>query len=108
MKGEITVKNKYKHRPSMYDFYIGRGSALGNPFPIDDKNGQTRDVVIERYRSWLTHKINEENPTVLQALNKLAEISLRGDPVNLVCFCAPKRCHGDIIKRVVEDAIKSK
>jgi hypothetical protein len=28
----ITVVNKYKHTPTENDVYIGRGSALGNPF----------------------------------------------------------------------------
>ena len=29
---------------------------------------------------------------------------LSGD-VNLVCFCKPKSCHGDIIKMIIENKI---
>lgn len=106
MPGEITVKNKYKHAPSIYDIYIGGGSPLGNPYLINDKIGDTRSVVIERYKQWLSNKVVEEDPHVLRLLNTIAKKSMDGDPVHLVCFCAPQRCHGDVIKKLIDDAVK--
>ena len=62
-------------------FYIGRGSMWGNPFVIG-RDG-TRDEVCDRYER-----------EVLPCLD--LEL-LRG--CDLVCWCAPARCHGDAILR---------
>ncbi len=73
----IKVHNKY-HRTAPKDaVYIGRGSKWGNPFPIN--LNQTRDDVCDKFRDYIL-------PTL-----DLSE--LRGK--HLVCFCKPKRCHGD-------------
>lgn len=76
------VLNKHKNYISCLDVYIGRGSKWGNPFPI--VACVTREEVIEKYKAWfptsgLSSQISE----------------LRGK--NLVCFCAPKACHGDVL-----------
>lgn len=86
-----TVVNKYKDE---YDVYIGRGSPLGNLMPINEATGHTRDFVIEWYRQWLWEQIKTEK------ISKEYLLSLDGK--RLGCFCAPKRCHGDIIKAAVE------
>jgi len=65
------------------DVYIGRPSKWGNPFATAVTGSRT--VSIERHRHWL-----EYNAELLEQLPEL-----RGK--NLVCFCAPKSCHGDIL-----------
>tara|TARA_R100001510_G_scaffold50995_1_gene50428 strand:+ start:1167 stop:1424 length:258 start_codon:yes stop_codon:yes gene_type:complete len=65
------------------DVYIGRGSKWGNPYVIG-KDGN-RDEVIEKYRLYI-----ERTPELLCAISEL-----KGK--NLVCFCKPQRCHGDIL-----------
>lgn len=57
--------------------YVGRGSPWGNPFYIG-KHG-TRDRVCERFKA--------------EILPTLDIRKLRGK--NLICFCAPLRCHAD-------------
>lgn len=74
------VYNKYKNPPKDA-VYIGRGSPWGNPFMIGPDGD--RDAVCDKF---------EEE--ILPTLNVTA---LRGK--DLVCFCAPKRCHGDAILR---------
>jgi hypothetical protein len=61
--------------------YCGRGSPYGNPFQIGKHGG--REDVIRRFR-------NEVMPG-------LDLRPLRGK--DLVCFCAPKRCHCDELLR---------
>ena len=64
---------------------IGRGTKWGNPYRIKDYNNpEERLQVIELYR------INEL-PKFSQAELK----TLRGR--NLVCYCAPLPCHGDLL-----------
>lgn len=71
-----------KHKPYPSDaVYIGRGSPWGNPFVIG-RDGN-RDEVCDRFER--------------EILPTLDVSSLRGK--DLVCFCAPKRCHGDAILR---------
>jgi hypothetical protein len=63
--------------------YVGRPSRWGNPFVIG-RHG-TRDEVIAKYRAWVLAK-----PGLMAALDEL-----RGK--NLVCWCAPERCHADVL-----------
>lgn len=92
----ISVVNK---RDGWVGEYIGRPSVLGNPFVLD-KDGD-RDEVVEKYRQWLWKKIRQKNRSVCQELNRLKRLSESGS-VNLVCWCSPKSCHGDVIKNCLE------
>jgi hypothetical protein len=88
--------NKFKEP---YDIYIGRGSEWGNPFPIDEASGNTREVVIEKYRAHLWQQILSGKITIEQLLN------LEGK--TLGCFCKPKACHGDAINSAVAWAVRN-
>jgi hypothetical protein len=63
---------------------------------------------VRDYKEWLDNQIAWGNPDVVSELNRIGEMMLdeSEQPVGLVCFCAPKACHGDVIKRVIERAIK--
>ncbi len=63
--------------------YIGRPSKWGNPFVIG-RDG-TRDQVVAKYRAHLLG-----NAALMAALPEQ-----RGK--NLVCWCAPLACHGDVL-----------
>lgn len=62
--------------------YVGRPSRWGNPFRIG-RDG-SRDEVIARYREYLLSS---------GLVGDLPE--LRGR--DLVCWCAPKPCHADVL-----------
>lgn len=106
--GKITVVNKYIHTPTDNDFYIGRGSPLGNPFKIGEQSIAkhphvlTREDVIAEYKPYIRNQIDRENQAVLGALNLIGHKCLDGQDVNLVCFCKPRECHGDVIKSIIE------
>lgn len=95
----MTVVNKHHGQSGIY---IGRGSPLGNPFPI--QGADTRDIVIAKYEDWLRKQVEQRNPTVLAELERIGDLALT-QGVNLQCFCAPKRCHGDVIKVVLLEAV---
>lgn len=99
---KITVVNKH-HKQS--GEYIGRGSPLGNPYPIDNATGNTRKVVIDCYRIWLKEQIDTNNKLVCNELNRLVGLAQQGE-LKLQCFCAPLPCHGDVIKQVLLEAMK--
>ena len=72
--------------------YVGRGSIWGNPFPMSQESD--RAEVISKYKVWLKDQIQ----TGGYSLEQLA--CLKGK--DLVCFCAPKACHGDSLEKVAE------
>ena len=66
--------------------YIGRPSYWGNPFTIGvDGN---RAQVIEKFRAKLL-----ASPSLLARVPEL-----RGK--DLVCWCAPQACHGDVLLEI--------
>lgn len=65
--------------------YIGRGSKWGNPFIIG-KDGN-REEVIAKYIAYAKGKFSREELRVLKGKD-------------LVCYCAPLECHGDVLSRV--------
>lgn len=67
--------------------YIGRGSKWGNPYKIS--GSMTRKQCIAAYEVFL-----KGNPILLAAVRK----ELAGK--DLVCWCSPKACHGDVLLRL--------
>ena len=81
------VFNKYHNNVPTDAVYIGRGSPFGNPFTIGT-NGN-RDEVCDKFEEYV-----KSNPELVERIKK----ELCGK--NLVCFCKPKRCHGDTLIRI--------
>ena len=82
------VLNRH-HTPKPEGVYIGRGSPFGNPFRIGEDG--TREEVIEAYR---------EVFYAMPELQALARKKLLGK--DLVCYCAPLPCHGDVIAEYLD------
>lgn len=90
------ILNKYKSGIPKGAVYIGRPSKWGNPFELG-KDGD-RDLVVEKFEKWLTtgesfgniNASEEKRQSILQSLDELSN-------KDLVCFCAPKKCHGDVL-----------
>jgi Domain of unknown function (DUF4326) len=83
----LTVLNK---RKSSMGVYIGRPSKWGNPFVIGPDGN--RDDVVRKFEEYLML-----NPKLMEA----AKQELKGK--DLVCFCAPLPCHGDILSRIANE-----
>ena len=97
---KITVVNKHHKQDGEY---IGRGSPLGNPWPIHGFD--TREIVIARYKVYLRQQIENGNISVISELERLGNIAITTGSLKLQCFCSPQSCHGDVIKEVLENAI---
>lgn len=81
------VHNKHHKTAPPEAVYIGRGSPFGNPFVIG-KDG-SRDDVCDKFEAYLMGR---------EDLLEKVKIELAGK--DLICFCKPKRCHGDTILKV--------
>jgi hypothetical protein len=91
----MEILNKYKVESTKGTTYIGRGSPLGNPFPITKE--LPRLEAIAKYKIYLIQRILSGNDIIINALRSLKEDS------RLLCFCAPAPCHGDVIKQIWEE-----
>jgi len=95
--GMCVVVNK---KVEEYDVYIGRPSIWGNPYSHEEGTlaefkVNSRKEAIEKFESYLLS--NKE------LMAKLPELIGK----RLGCWCKPKSCHGDILKKHV-DLINSK
>ena len=77
---------------------------LGNRFYMRDES--ERDYVCDMYRSWLFKKIIDKDEMVCNELKRLKNIYLKYNKLNLFCWCAPKRCHAESIKYVLELSLR--
>ena len=83
------------HVREPHDVYIGRAvprrgykaSKWANPYKVGVDG--TRDEVIDKYAEWL-----HAHPELLACLPEL-------EGKVLGCWCAPERCHGDVLAEMV-------
>ena len=81
---------------SSYDVYIGRPSKWGNPFTHKGNTTaqyrcDTRQEAIDAYEDWIEHG---------DGIHLLLDLyELKGK--TLGCWCSPKPCHGDILRKLV-------
>ena len=80
------VLNKHAVGTPAGAIYIGRGSKWGNLFKIGQDGD--RAAVIAKHEAWLRNQHD-----LLRSIGEL-----RGK--DLVCFCSPAACHGDLLLRL--------
>jgi len=97
---EIQVVNRHhgKAKPGVHRVYVGRPTALGNPFTIG-KDG-SREEVIEKYQKWLGTQLYRPTKACDQFIT-LVEYMMTECYMELECSCAPQACHADIIREAV-------
>lgn len=79
--------------------YIGRPSALGNPFSLEKED--EREQVIEQYREWFYKNI--DNKEIQEELQVIKDMLKDKGEVTLLCWCSPFRCHGHVIREYLEN-----
>jgi len=75
-------------RNERYDVYIGRPSQWGNPYRLARE--ADRALVISKYLDWL-----RRHPALLARVGELKGKTLG-------CYCAPKACHGDVLRLLAD------
>jgi hypothetical protein len=78
-----------------FDLYIGRPSALGNPFShkkdtIAKFLVSSRDEAVDKFEDYFLHDI--------KLLSWLIDIREK----TLGCWCTPARCHGDVLAKLAD------
>lgn len=86
-------------------FGVARPSLLGNPFVIGRDGG--RDEVIRLYEAWLDERLADSASPQTRMIKELRAILRHEGSITLICWCAPERCHAEVIRdrllEVVDD-----
>lgn len=72
---------------------VDRATRWGNPFRMSSE--ADRLLVVERYRRWLL--FSDDAAPLRRDLH-----TLKG--ADLMCWCAPKPCHADVLLALANDA----
>ena len=72
--------------------YIGRPTIWGNPFPVSEWGGVQQSI--DKYKEWI---MQPEQAFLRAAMRR----ELKGK--DLVCWCAPRICHGDIVLEIANE-----
>lgn len=106
----ITVANcRGAERTARHLVYVGRGdtppkltaTGLGNPFSVHDYG---RAVSIYKYEGRLFSLAPDSREW--RTIRNLARKLILGESVQLFCWCAPKACHAEVIKREVLKTVR--
>ena len=100
-EGDTVVASKRKHGDTALIAWaekvglavdIDRGTPWGNPFEMSGE--RDRDTVCDKYADYLA-----ASPALLDQIP-----ALKGKV--LVCWCHPKRCHGDFLAKLANAIVK--
>ena len=107
----IVIHNK-KTEPTIDGIYIGRPYVLGNPFSHKEKSiakykVKSRDEAVDEYEKWLDEKLKDSESEEYKEFCRLLELYKSNKRLDLICWCHPLRCHGDVLaKRLNECMLK--
>ena len=90
----ITIVNKHHGSSGVY---VGRPTVLGNPYTLEE---YTRTDAIARYRLWLRQQWQRHGEVHAAPLQLARRYHERG-ALTLACWCAPQRCHAEVIREAV-------
>lgn len=84
------VYNIQMGRVPKHAVLVDRSTVWGNPYRM--RGEDTRDTVITQFEIYAMRRMQEEPEWLTPLKGK-----------DVVCHCAPKRCHGDILVRLANE-----
>lgn len=104
------TKEDHSSNPNNYPIFRG-ASILGNPYThIKDRATKafeivdTREEAIELYDRYFD-LMYENSQMFKDVIDEIYEKYKSGEDIYLECYCSPQPCHGDIIKRKLEQRL---
>jgi hypothetical protein len=109
----IEIKNLHIDKvKEPWDYICDRTTPVGNPYIISKYLVQVTeektnyDIACEKYEEWFANKLldtSEESKDFKLYLEAIKNTLKKYGRVNLFCWCTPKRCHCETIKKWLED-----
>lgn len=97
-KYEVEIRN-LRDSPFFHfenEFRVDRQSIVGNPFYM--ANESMRNDVCEGYEEYFNKQVTT-NPAFRMYLEEILAALREHNKVYLYCWCYPKRCHAETIKK---------
>lgn len=108
MRGRVAVIHRRDATPAGFTrIYIGRPTALGNPFThlgratLATHPVATREEAVEAYRAWATDERERADSPFAHAFAALEARLTAGENLALECWCAPLACHGNVLAELL-------
>jgi hypothetical protein len=100
----IEIMNMRREKPSrIYDFRVDRGSPIGNPFPM--KREIDRVKCCQMYRVWFYE--TQHSTVQKEYVQRLIDTYRKYGRLRLFCWCAPKQCHAEVIRKYILEKTKT-
>ena len=94
---EVRIANlRNEHPTEAWHVRVDRTTPYGNPFVMTKV--QTRDAVCAGFQEYFDGLIGGNS----KKFEPLLEIARKYGKITLFCWCAPKWCHAEIIKKYIE------
>ena len=98
----IEIRNLRDSKPTQpWEVRVDRASVLGNPFRMVSED--QRNAVCEQYEQYFNNIVRtKSNVEFMNELRRLFKLAKKHGKLRLFCWCAPKRCHAETIKKFLE------
>lgn len=110
MSEQIIVVSMRKGAPPVPPGYslvrIDRKTPFGNPFPLTHDTPAERQKVLRQYEGWLMEQLKQFEPELSANLYHLIQRVAAGEKLALQCWCAPKACHGHILRAAILEGVE--
>ncbi len=98
MSVSVKIYNLRTQQPTKaWHVVIDRTTKYGNPFTITKV--QTRDTVCDSFHEYMEGLLSSGD----KRFAPLLEIATKYGKIGLFCWCAPKRCHAETLRKYIED-----
>ncbi len=105
--GRIFIGRTNTNEEKMVNIRIDRGySPLANKSRLQAEC--CRDKVCDDYDQWLNDAFSVTHCQVYEEIMRIVALLESGADVNLQCWCSPKRCHGESIKKLIYTILKER
>ena len=96
----VNIRNLRTEQNKGIVIRVDRTSVLGNPFYMHTE--AERDKVCNEYEAYFNKKVTEKTDIAfMNELRRIYKLAKEHD-ICLACWCAPKRCHAETIKKFIE------
>ena len=109
----IRIENRRKYKGD--GEYVGRavaragikkGSPLASQFALKGQaDDSERRALIFRYATWLDEQLGDPDSPQNQELERLCQLYRDSGELTLICWCAPKPCHAQIIRAKILERV---
>lgn len=81
---------------------VDRSSVLGNIYKMCDNSDKERNRVCDLYERYFDKKVKIKDSEFRNEVIRIYRMVRDGKDVALGCWCYPKRCHAEYVKKFIE------